>query len=262
MLDKEKLTSHIRDIEIKSVMIKNISKVEGVLENYDIRSTDFLDPFQRKILINIIRGIDGISFHEEGGASDAERKLIQIYPDYFEKSDTLEAIQPLKVEGSFKFNSVSHRDYLGSLLGLGITKEKIGDIYVHEDCAYIIADKKISEYIFFNLTKISKESVRLKKINISQIIKNEEKYKEKIVTISSLRADNIIAEIFNLSRAKAQNLISSERLKIDFEPILSNSKEIKEGSLISLRGYGRAIFLEVLNETRKGKIRAKIKIIL
>lgn len=262
MLDKDKLTSHIKDINLKSLMIKNITKAEGVLENYDIRCTDFLDPFQLRSFIGILNGIDGISFHEEGGLDNSERKLIQIYPEYFEKSNIEEAISALKIEGSFKFNAVSHRDYLGSLLGLGINKDKIGDINVHEDCAYLIVDKKISDYILFNLNKISKETVKIKKIDISEVKKSKELYKEKIITVSSKRADCIVSEIFNISRGKAQTAISSNRLKVDFEPINSNSKEVRDGSLISLKGYGRAIFLETINETRKGKIRAKIQIIL
>ena len=87
-------------------------------------------------------------------------------------------------------------------------------------------------------------------------------YQEKIITTSSRRADAVVSEIFNLSRAKIQEYILKERLYVDFELFTTNSREIKDGSLVSLKGYGRAIFDEVISETKKGKMRARVKKVL
>ncbi len=261
-MDKEKLTSFIKDAELRKFMIKNLSKAEGVISNYDIRNTDFMNPFEKRNFISIIRGLGSIRFRECSLSAMSERSIIQIFPDYIPEDSLENPYDIVKISGNFKFNKLSHRDYLGAVLALGIKREKIGDIHVHEDCAYIITDKNVSNYIIFNLTAINKASVTVKIVDESDFMEAVPRYKEKVIMVSSRRADAVISEIFNLSRAKAQEYILKEKLYVDFELYSSNSKEIKDGSLISLKGYGRVIFDEVISETRKGKMRAGVKKIL
>ena len=114
----------------------------------------------------------------------------------------------------------------------------------------------------FNLTSINKASITAKIIDEDDFEESIPNYQEKIITTSSRRADAVVSEIFNLSRAKIQEYILKERLYVDFELFTTNSREIKDGSLISLKGYGRAIFDEVISETKKGRMRARVKKVL
>ncbi len=261
-MDKEKLTSFIRDYELKKIIIKNLSKVEGVIHNHDIRATDFMNPFERKNFIAILRGLDSINYRECSPSVMSERSIIQIFPNYIPYELIEKPYDIIKISGNFKFNKIGHRDYLGTILSLGIKRDKIGDIDVHEDCAFIVVDKNVSGFITLNLNSINKASVTSKLVGENEFVKSIPNYQEKVITIASRRADAVVSEIFNLSRAKTQDYINKEKLYVDFELYTSNSREIKDSSLVSLKGFGRAIFDEVITETKKGRMRARVKRIL
>ncbi len=261
-MDKDKLTAYINDYDLKAIIIKNLSKAEGVLFHHDVRHTDFMNPFERKNFIGILSGMNSINYRQCSIGSFSERAIIQIYPDYIDEKQIEMPYDILKITGNFKFNKIKHKDYLGALLSLGIKREKLGDIHVHEDCAYIIADKKISSYIEFNLTSIAKSSVKINNVSEDDFEESVPQYLEKVINIASNRADTIVSEIYDISRTKAQECIDKGRLYVDFELFSSNSKEIKDGSLISVKGYGRAYFDEVISETKKGRRRAKVRKVL
>ena len=183
--DKNKYIEHIDDKEQHIVMRKVIDKAEAVLKYHETTYTDFLDPYQRELARSILNRFD-ISYYAEGGNEEAERKSIIIFPEYMTK-DTIEhyPIRAIKIEGSFKFNSVSHRDFLGAIMGLGITREVVGDIFVHEDFAVVILHGDILDFVMYNLKQIGKESVEVKEIDLSEVKKPEEDYDDLVLTISS-----------------------------------------------------------------------------
>lgn len=261
-MDKEKLTSHIKDTDLRIFLIRNLSKAESVMDSHIVKSTEFMNPYQLKCFEDIIRRVDSLNYRIYPDDSRFERKIVQICPDYTEPESLEVPVEALRISGSFKFNKVSHKDYLGSILGLGIKREEIGDIYVHERYGYLMLKKNMADYVTMNLTSISRENVNISQVDLDEIEFAEEKFNEIIINISSKRADSIIAEIFNVSRSKSQELILAEKLYVDFEKYASVSREINDGSLISLRGYGRAVFDETLGETKKKRLRARVKIIL
>lgn len=260
MIDKEKRTNHIRDLELKQVMVKNLSKVESVLSSHIVRTTDFMNPYELRNFVSILRGIDGLSFRICKYSQNAERCQIQIYPDYIREEDLESPFVVFRLRVTSKA-SPTHRDYLGALLSIGIKREKTGDIYVEEGGAYLVTDKQIADYVQMNLESVSKERVLIERIEENTLQLPVQKYSEKVVYLSSVRADAVVAELFRLSRSKAQALISAGRLKVDYEPVSLNAKEIKENSLLSVKGYGRAYFDEILMETKKGRIRAAIRLL-
>ena len=103
--------------------------------------------------------------------------------------------------------------------------------------------------------------MKVKEITVKDIIQSEQNFKEISFTVSSLRVDSIISGVYNLSRNESVKLIKGERVHIDYEKIISPSREIKSNSLISVRGHGRAI-VEVGDLTKKGRTKVKAKIIL
>lgn len=259
-MDKEKLLNHVSNQDLKNVLLKALNKVSSVLNNHIEVSTDFLDPYERKNMIQILRGIDEVSFREEGGYIESERKIIRIFPYYLSGDDIDLGIEILEIRWDSRFGQISHRDCLGALLGLGIKREKIGDILVLDGGFQVIVESKISDFITYNLSKIGRKTVSVKKISSEEITIKEPQSKEVFFTISSNRLDSVIAGIFNISRAIAQKSIDSERVKLSFEPVFSSSKEVLENDLISVRGMGRAKVIEIGDVTKKGrqKVRAKI----
>lgn len=260
MIDKEKCTNHIRDLELKQVMIKNLSKVESVLSSHVAKTTDFMNPYELRNFVSILKGIDGLSFRICEYGKQAERRQIQIYPDYIREEDLENPFTVFRLRVTSKA-SPTHRDYLGALLSIGIKREKTGDIYVQEGGAYLVTDEQIADYVQMNLESVSRERVLIERIETGDLQVSAQRCSEKVIYLSSVRADAVVAEVFHLSRSKAQALIAAGRLKVDYEPISSNAKEIKEHSLISVKGYGRAYFDKILMETKKGRLRAAVRLL-
>lgn len=260
MIDKEKVTAHIRNIELKQVLIKNLSKVDSVIASRGVRTTDFMDPYELRNFVAILRGIDEVSFRVCEYAENAERHQVQIYPDYMQAEELDIPFAVFKIRVRSQAN-LTHRDYLGALLSVGIKREKTGDIYVEEGGAYLVTDLQIADYVEMNLDSVSREKIRIERIGLEDLKVTPQQCSEKVIYLSSVRADAVMAEIFHLSRAKAQALVAAGCLKIDHEPIVSNAKEVKEGSLLSVKGYGRAYFDAILAETKKGRLRATIRLV-
>ena len=261
-MDKIKLTSHIKDIDLKNKMFKIIDKANGCLKNYDVRYSDFLNPFEVENAKAILNSNDNLKYTIDGGYDASERKMVFIYPFYMEYGDIDETLRFIQIEGNFKFKSVSHKDYLGSLLSLGIKREKIGDIIIHENFCQVIVSYDICDFILMNLQKVARNNVKLKEISRADIINNPPSYKETYFTVTSSRIDCIISGLYNMSRQESAKLINNEKVQIDYEKITSCSREIKSGCLISVRGKGRAQIVSIGDLTKKGKIKVQGKILL
>lgn len=261
-MDKIKLTNHIKDIDLKNKMFKLIDKANSCLKNYEAKSTEFMNPFEIKNAMDIINSESDLKYFADGGYDGAERSILSIYPFYMDYEDIEKPIKFIQIDGNFKFRNVSHKDYLGSILGLGIKREKVGDILIHENFCQVVVSSDICDYIVMNLTKVATNSVKVKEIRREDLQISEKKYKDISFTVSSDRLDCVISGIYNISRQDSQKYINAERVHLNYEKIISVSKMVSSGDLISVRGKGRAEVVEIGGETRKGRIRVKARIIL
>lgn len=261
-MDKLKLTSHIKDIDLKNKMFRIIDKANGCLKNYDVRFSDFLNPFEVKNAKAILNSNDDLKYTVDGGYDKSERKIVFIYPFYMDYEDISETLRFIQIEGNFKFKSISHKDYLGSLLSLGIKREKIGDIIIHENFCQVIVTFDICDFILMNLEKVARNNVKLKEISRKEVLYNPPNYKEINFTVSSSRIDCIISGLYNISRQESAKLINSEKVHVNYEKVISCSKEIKSESLISVRGKGRSQIINIGDLTKKGKIKVQGKLLL
>ena len=130
-----------------------------------------------------------------------------------EYEDIDETLRFIQIEGNFKFKSISHKDYLGSLLSLGIKREKIGDIIIHENFCQVIVSFDICDFILMNLEKVSNNNVKLKEISREDIIYSKPKYKDVSFTVTSSRIDCIISGLYNISRQESSKLINNEKVQ-------------------------------------------------
>lgn len=261
-MDKIRLTNHIKDIELKNKMFKLIDKANTCLKNYEAKSTEFMNPFEIKNAMDIINSESDLKYHSDGGYEGAERSVLSIFPFYMEYEDIEAPIKFIQIDGNFKFRNVSHKDYLGSILGLGIKREKIGDILIHDDFCQVVVSSDICDYIVMNLTKVATNTVKIKEINREDLKTSEKKYKDISFTVSSDRLDCVISGIYNISRQESLKYINAERVHLNYEKITSASKTVSSGDLISVRGKGRSEVVEIGGETRKGRTRVKARIIL
>lgn len=261
-MDKISLTNHIKDVDLKNKLFKVIDKAYACIKSYDVKITDFLNPYEIKNAISILNRFDDIKYRVIGGFEESERKVISIFPYYMEYEDIGSPIKVLQIDGKFKFKEIKHKDYLGSLLGLGIKREKIGDIIIHDNFCQVIVSKEISDFIMINLEKVSKNKVNVKEISENDIIYSEPKYKEIALTVSSKRLDCIVSGIYNISRQESLKFINSEKVFVNYEKIISTSKLIERNDLISLRGKGRVKIDDIGDITKKGRIKLKAKLII
>jgi len=155
-------------------------------------------------------------------------------------------------------DALTHRDFLGALMNLGIKREKIGDIIIRNNEGYIFVVDAIADYIVENLTKIKHTNVSAEVIDGAKIDISYET-KESEVLVPSLRIDAIIAKKCNMSRSKVIEIMREKKVFLGGRVIESNSYMVKEGDVITVRGYGKMIFKHISGETKKGKIYVTIE---
>ncbi|MBM7614534.1 RNA-binding protein YlmH [Alkaliphilus hydrothermalis] len=262
-MDKEKLIQHIEDPVLKQAMIKVLDKAQTVLKSHEIKATDFLTPHQVQYGKKLLATLHGISCYSTGGYEGAERQVLVIFPDYLDESSVEAPIVALEATGSTQFHSINHRDYLGSILGLGLKREKIGDFLLHEEdqkhFCHMVLHEELKDFILFNLEKVGNVKVDLKEIALDTIIPPEIKYQEFVSNISSLRLDAVLGGGFKLSRSDAQSLISKEFVSVNWETIKKNFYETSEGDVISVRGKGRIHIVSIGGTTKSGRIKITMK---
>ena len=236
-----------------------LNKAESTLKNHVSRCTDFYDPYQIALCESSIKRVDGIRYMISGGRDHAERKIIVIYPDYVHQDELELPIEALRLTGKFTQGDLSHRDFLGGLLGLGLKREKIGDIFVGNGEAVVIAFHELCQFIHLNLDKIGRYGIQVEKIKFDEIKPPEERYKLINTTVASLRLDAIVGSGFEESRSSISKLIHHDRVKVNWKPVNNPAYTIEEGDIISFKGKGRIIIEEVAGLTKKDRYRIRIK---
>ena len=143
--DKEKYISHINDPAQILNMRKIIDKIEIVYNTHKIQNTNFLNPYECQLAKSILNRFDKVSYVEDGGFTEAERKIINIFPEYQSFDLDESPITPFAITGNI--NGLKHSDFLGAILNLGIRREKVGDILIHEDSVHEIGRASCRERV-------------------------------------------------------------------------------------------------------------------
>ena len=255
-MNKDFLLKDFNNTENKMFVSKIIDKIEFSLRKNKVVFTDFLNPNEQFILFDLLRNFNDINYKFFGGFDDSERKILCFYPEYINILEYDFPIKVLKIKVNKKFSkNISHRDYLGSLLSIGIKREKLGDILVFDDYALCFVYENIVEYISFNLLKISNISIKNEILNIDEDLKIPNKtLLTKRIVVSSLRLDNIISKICNISRKQSQELIKIGVVSINWKIMKNISEIINKNDIISIRGKGRFVISEICGRTKKDRI--------
>lgn len=259
-INREKYLLHIDDKEKLIDMRRIIDKIEMVMNNHVYESTDFLDPYVRSLARSILNRFNEIDYIENGGIEHSERKIITIFPQYLDSSTVEEDIVALRVTGDLE--GLSHRDYLGGILSLGINRNKIGDILLHDDYVDYIVKSELSDFIMLKLEKVGNKKIKTEKTTLDKLIPVELEYKDIDRVLSSNRIDSYISACYNLSRKESGKIVKSDSVKINWENVEKPSVEVEKGDLISVKGYGRSIFHSIEGLTKKDNLKAVIRILI
>lgn len=239
-----------------------ISKTEDLFRLCDkyasARFSDFLDGRELvTIRDNVIIPFDyNVMFF--GGFSDAEKKIMGVFPQWAEPDATGFPIVCLKVIGGFT-RKLTHRDYLGTVMSLGIAPQKLGDIVVYDDFAYVLVHSDVAEYVSDNLHKIGNQGVKVELIDNPDVIKIERKYKTIGAVCAAPRLDAVVGAAANISRAQSAALITAGKVKLNHRETEKVAETVKEGDLLSIRGYGRFLVHSFNGETRKMRLHITLK---
>lgn len=238
---------------------KAMEWIEKAASLHVVKRTDFLDPRQAYILQTLANREPDVKVWMDGGYVDAERKRAIIAPDYKFVDQDQFGISVLSVKsGEQKFLSLEHGDYLGSILGLGIKRDKIGDIQVLEDgCHFLVADE-IADYINLHLRQVHRVNVLTEILALDKLQVAHSEIQELHLSVASMRLDGIASDVFHLSRMKILPPIKAGRCRVNWKPEEDPSTPLAENDMVSMQGFGRFKVLEVEGMTKKGRFRVKV----
>lgn len=221
--------------------------------------SDFLNLNELNILHTIPKNMFPAKYETYGGYHLAERQMAVFLPDalYYEYVYPVQLIEVTPVNRRFA-EELTHRDYLGALMNLGIERCKLGDIIIDDKTTVILAKDEIADYIMDNLTRIRHTSVNTQKKNAMEL-SYIPKYELLKGTVPSVRLDTVLSVAYPVSRSKLTAYIEAGRVFVNGKLITSNGYHLKNGDIISVRGLGRILFDEIISETKKGRYMIAVK---
>lgn len=216
----------------------------------------FQDPRELMLFEKSYRPSAFVTAKAFGGYNEAERQIIGFFPDFSEADFSDFPLSVLKITGA---EDKGHRDFLGSILGLGIKRSAVGDIVTENGTAYVFCENTVCDFLLFNLTKIGRQRVQAKLISPFEACIPKREFDEFFGTAASLRLDALLSLGAKISRSKALALIESEAVNLNWQTVTNPAKTLCEGDVISARGYGRIRIGEIIGETKKGRIKILIR---
>jgi RNA-binding protein YlmH len=209
----------------------------------------------------------GSPFLEWGGYVDAERKRIYVLPEYMEGTEDVSAfdeygfddgVAAVSITGS-GYKKLSHRDFLGSILGLGLQRSVVGDIIMLDDgnipMAAVICDRNAARFLCDTMTKVGTDTVTVRQMALSDISVPEKKFAHINDTLASPRADCVVAALCSLSREKARVAVVNGLLEVEHECCEQPDRTITAPCVVSVRGYGKFRINSLADKTKKGRLR-------
>lgn len=216
--------------------------------------TGFLSMAEQDVFYGMPMEEKGKEYRFFGGTEDCERRMLRFgskesmgYEEDF--PIVCLAVRPLMEKFA---DSMTHRDFLGALMNLGIDRSAAGDIFIEGKTAYIFCTEKIAPYIMENLNKVKHTDVKCSPADAGKELPVKEP-EEIHFTVASERADGIVAKIYHLSRNQSLELFRGKKIYVNGRVNENNSYVIKSGDAVSVRGYGRFVYYGRGHETKKGK---------
>ncbi len=244
-----------------------IGEDEGIISNiYDkielCRKIDgtvytdiFLPPQIWSKLVEIEAEL-GVLVEVNGLSTESEKKMAA-FQSYYSGEIVKFPSKLIVIKNNSKFNELEHRHYLAGILSTGIKREKLGDLIVENENCYTIISDGLFDFLKLNLLSVGKSRVDIDEAGSKDI--PSYKFEVKEYLINSYRLDVVVSALTNVSRNEALKMISSSQVMVNYGFKTNKSLTVKEGDVISIRRYGKHIFIGSEGETKKGKIKGKFK---
>ena len=262
-MDKGKLLDHLgASGDDRLLLAKVLDRVEQARGRNIPAYTDFLSPQQRGMASDLLRlaGVAESGYVALGGCGGAERNILLFLPDWLEAEDaqSQSPIRALRAVYRPEYQ-LAHRDILGSLMGMGIVREKVGDILVGpESCDLVVLDT-VAEFLLQNWESAGRARLTVTAITPEDIRAPEVRCEEVRDTVSSLRLDAVASTGFKMARGKAAALVESGRVQVNWRECTKPDKLLSQGDTVSARGLGKFELSTVGGVTKKGRTSIVLK---
>ncbi|GLB47017.1 RNA-binding protein [Philodulcilactobacillus myokoensis] len=236
--------------------------VNEVLSQYRPILTNFINPRQLYLLKTIVNHYNDVKLSYFGGSDNAEMQRAIIHPDYFQPQKQDFKLTLFNIDYPVKFNQINHSQILGTLMGTGIKRNVIGDIYTDGKIWQFLTEKEMEPYFRSQIDRVGRVKVGLESENLSKLVQPIDEWHQSNGTVSSLRIDNIVSTGFHLSRKNSKILVKNGKIHVNWMICMHSDYELQIHDLISVRGFGRLRIDDVSGITKKNKIRiviAKLK---
>ncbi|HBL35283.1 MAG TPA: photosystem II S4 domain protein [Firmicutes bacterium] len=270
-MDKERFLAPLENKD-RVLVARILDQAEFALKKTAPVATDFLDPSEKTLCSEVIHFLPEIKTLFFGGYRKAERQRMVLVPAFYLTEAVESPLAYLSIKPPAKKGKVApsgaeepcftHRDVLGALLGLGLKREKIGDLLLTKDEAQAIVAEEIADFIQTNLTKVGALAVTVEAIDPEQLNIPVERVKEIKSTVASLRLDAVAGIGYGVSRSRMAREIKMAKVKVNWRPVTDPDYKVDVGDVLSMRGRGRVVVAELGGETKKGRLVVKLNRLL
>lgn len=255
MLPREEI---LKGVENRDTIARVIDRAEQAIKTWEVVLTDFLSPPELAELQRVFSRLTEVQIVAWGGYEQAERQRVAIARSEMPLERDQVELVALEIAGNFLFDTATHRDFLGAMLGAGIVREKTGDVIVlGERGAQAIASPEVAEFLEMSLQQVRSVPVKTQRIDLSELKIREPKKKESTTVEASLRLDAIASAGFGMSRSKMSDLIDGGDVRVNWKDVTQTSYQVKSGDLIAIRGKGRLEVGEIM-VTKKERYRVQL----
>ena len=222
-----------------------LGQAETVLRTHNTKITSFLTPGEWGYAESLLSHFIDLRWMLEGGYQDAERRRLIMMPDYRTPEDLAPSVAFLRATHKAAMKTLTHRDYLGAVLSMGIEREMIGDILVYHHSACIVVVPELKEYLMWHLDSVGSVGVTVEGIDEIPESATLDELEVIMGTVASLRLDAVLSVALRISRQKAQALIKSQKVSVNWKPVQKQTVALHEHDIISIQGSGRLKLLKV-----------------
>lgn len=261
-MDKSKLLDHLApDAETRVTLARVLDKADYARRRNALAYTSFLTDGEQRLVQQALAAAGEPRRVFWGGYDRAERKICLFLPDWMEEfsaageEDPLAAVEITPPPDA----KLTHRDYLGAMMGLGLTREVAGDILASERRCQAVCLKSVQDTLLTQWAEVGRYGVKVRAIALSALEPARGDVTLRRETFQSLRFDAVAAAGFGISRAKAHTLIAGGRISLNHLPCAKPDKLLEAGDSLTAKGLGKCVLARVTGESRKGRIMVEME---
>ena len=251
----ELLNKFSKDADERLTLARAMDQMERALSRSIPCPTQFLSPAQRAALEPLLAASGHPRHLFHGGYGGAERTVCVFLPDWLEGSDWQAEDELAAIECAYPPTGaeLTHRDLLGGLMGIGLTRERVGDILVGEAAAQLVCLREAAPIILSQFDQAGRYRLKLKETPLSGLSPAPADVKVIHDTVAAPRLDAVLASGFSLARGKAADAVAAGRVSVNHRECLKPDKPVSEGDVLTCRGLGKCVLILVGGQSRKGR---------